>query len=395
MMRTKQIELYQQQYDFLTTPERFTAFIGGIGSGKTWVGCVKGIKGCQRHALGLIVAPTYRMLMDATLRTFQEIAGDVIRDFHKGEMRADVGNAEVLFRSATDPETLRGPSLDWAYIDEGALCDKMTWRIVIGRLRAGGKAGPCWVTSTPKGRNWVWQEFVKEQRPAYRIFRARTRDNPYLAEEYIKDLEDSYTGDFARQELLGEFVSFEGLVYEEFDRTVHVGQPRKGLEFSEVVAGVDWGYSNPAVILVIGLDGDGRAYVVEEWYQRRKRIGQIAQEAKRLADKWDASAMFECDPSEPANIYELVAANVNARGANNAVQEGIQVVKARLAVQGDGRTRLLISPTCVNLIAEMESYCWKENKLGLKDEPEKANDHAVDALRYALMGVERRGVYFM
>lgn len=302
-------------------------------------------------------------------------------------MRANVGHGEVLFRSADDPERLRGPNLSWAYVDEAALCHELTWPIVIGRLREGGKAGPCWLTTTPKGRNWVWREFVKQRRDNYILFRARTADNPYLAPEFLTDLEAAYTGDFARQELHGEFVAFEGLVYEEFDRTIHVSEPSG--EFSEIVAGVDWGYTNPAVVLVVGLNGDRRVSIVEEFYQRRRRIGEVVAAAQELARKWGVTT-FYCDPSEPANIAEMRQAGLSAVAANNAVTEGIQRVKARLAVADDGRPRLTIAPSCVRLLSEFESYCWKRLRgIGmLKDEPEKTNDHAMDALRYVTLAID-------
>ena len=383
----RRIKLYPAQHDFLLDGARFTAFVGGIGSGKTYAGCVKALQNCTSDGLGLIVAPTYPMLRDATLRTFQDVADGAILDFHKGEMRAIVGNAEVLFRSADDPERLRGPNLSWAYIDEAALCHKMTWPIIIGRLRAGGKAGPCWITTTPKGRNWVWQEFVEKQRDGYSIHRARTDENPYLAKEFVDDLKASYVGTFAAQELAGEFVGFEGLVYEDFDRLVHVG--KREADLVQVVAGVDWGYTNPAVMLVIGLDGDGRAYLLDEFYQRRMLIGDMAQAAARLAKLWNVE-VFVCDPSEPANIAEFQKAGVRAEAADNAVIEGIQKVKARLAVPGDAKPRLLIDPACANTIAEFEGYCWKQHRTGdLKDEPEKMNDHAMDALRYAVMYLDQ------
>jgi len=383
----KRISLYPAQFDFLTTGARFAAFIGGIGSGKTYAGCARALVECGREdgGLGLIVAPTYPMLRDATLRTFKDVASDAITDFHKGEMRAVVGNAEVLFRSADDPERLRGPNLSWAYVDEAALCQPMTWPIVIGRLRESGRAGPAWITTTPKGRNWVWKEFVEQQRDGYAVYRARTADNPYLSPRFLADLEAAYTGDFARQELYGEFVAFEGLVYDEFDRLVHVAEPPERL--IEVVAGVDWGYTNPTVILVIGLDTDRRAHVLEEFYQRRRLIGEVVTEAKELAAKWNVST-FYCDPSEPANIAEMNGAGLSAIGADNAVSEGIQRVKARLAIAGDGQPRLMIAPQCVNALAEFESYCWKSGRAGMKDEPEKTNDHAMDALRYAIMGID-------
>jgi phage terminase large subunit len=53
-------------------------------------------------------------------------------------------------------------------------------------------------------------------------------------------------------------------------------------------------------------------------------------------------------------------------------------------VQGDGLPRLTVSPACVNVVNEFESYVWKKaSGTGIvKDEPEKTNDHAMDAIRY-------------
>jgi len=123
-----------------------------------------------------------------------------------------------------------------------------------------------------------------------------------------------------------------------------------------------------------------------EWYERRRLIGDIVGAAVRIQERWGVER-FLCDPSEPAYIEEMRTAGLHAVAADNAVTEGIQRVKARLADAGDGRPRLTIAPECVNTVAELESYCWKESRTGeYKDEPEKANDHACDALRYAVMG---------
>ena len=211
LSRERQIELYGTQYDFVTCTDRFTAFVAGIGSGKTFGGAVKGCSLALPGTLGLVAAPTYPMLRDATLRAYQEILGNTM-ELHKGEMLGKLANgAEILFRSADNPDRLRGPNLHWAHLDEGALCPPGTWEVIIGRLRADGGAGPCFVTSTPKGRNWLYKHAGE-----MRIFRAHTRDNPYLSREFVDSLEASYTGKFAAQELAGEFVAFEGLVYDEF-----------------------------------------------------------------------------------------------------------------------------------------------------------------------------------
>ena len=375
------IRPYPRQNEFILCPERFTGFVGGIGSGKSWAGAVKGLLQCDRPTLGLVIAPTYPMLRDATWRSYQEVAGAAIREFNKGEFVARIGQAEVLFRSADKPDRLRGPNIHWAHIDEAAMCPAQTWEIVIGRLRASGQAGPCWVTTTPRGRNWLW-----DKREQIRLFRARTKDNPHISREFVASLEMAYTGQFSRQELGGEFVSFEGLVYEEFTRETHA--VTKAGPWRRVIAGIDEGYTNPAVILAIGLDSDDRAHIIEEFYQRRVLQGDVVAAAARMREQYGINE-FWADPSAAGLIAEMQANNLPVMPANHAVMPGIQAVKARMAVQGDGMPRLTVDPANVNTISEFESYVWKDGKRGMKDEPEKVNDHAMDALRYAVMSLPR------
>lgn len=373
----REIELYATQFAFVNCEVRFSAFIAGIGSGKTFSGAAKGCLLAKPGTLGLVAAPTYPMLRDATLRTYQEILGSKM-ELNKAEMLGRLANgAEILFRSADNPDRLRGPNIHWAHLDEGALCPTGTWEVIIGRLRAGGGAGPCFITSTPKGRNWLY-----ERASEMRIFRAHTRDNPYLSAEFVGSLEESYTGKYAAQELAGEFVAFEGLVYDEFSRETHVST-RTG-PWSRVVIGVDEGYTNPAVLLVIGEDNDGRLHVFDEFYKRRALQGDVVTACKDFVVKYKAKTVV-VDPSAAGLIAEMRSAGIPADSANNAVSDGIQAVKGRLATAGDGRPRLTFAPSCVNTLAELESYAWRETHGTVRDEPEKVNDHAMDALRYAVM----------
>jgi PBSX family phage terminase large subunit len=399
MMTTQTIQLYHQQGRFVGCSKHHVAFVAGIGSGKTIAGAVRSLLASQGYIgkrrviptpnLGVVTAPTYTMLRDATLRAFQQVAGEAISDFNKSEMLIRLRNgSEVLFRSTDNPDRLRGPSISWWHGDEAAMYEADTWNIMLGRLRQFGQQGFAWITTTPRGRNWVWQRFVRDATDDYRIFHAKSADNVHLDRAIVSAWEQSYVGDFARQELAGEFVAFEGLIYNEFDRALHISQYRP-THFKQVIAGVDFGFANPGVIQVVGLDSDGRAYLVHEEYQRQRQIDEWANVAKQLRELWHIET-FYCDPSEPDYIKKFNAQpGVHAVGANNSVQPGIQVVKARLMRQADGRPRLFISPTAVNTIAEFESYQWLENRYGVRDEPLKSGDHAMDALRYALMGIDK------
>lgn len=397
MTTTATIDLYEAQGRFIGTRAHEAAFVGGIGSGKSIAGAVRALLASQGYIgkerrldvpnLGVITAPTYPMLRDATLRAFMDYAGDAVQSFNKSEGLAVLSNgSEVIFRSTEHPDRLRGPSISWWFGDEAALYDRLVWDVMIGRLRQFGKRGYAWLATTPRGRNWVWQLFVQNRRQGRHIFKARSQDNPFLDPAIVEAWEQTYAGEFAAQELGGEFIAFEGLIYAEFQRDVHVvGEVPK--TFGHVIAGVDWGFANPGVINVLGMDGDGRLWHVAEHYQRQRRVEDWVEVAKQARETWHVKA-FYCDPSEPDYIRQFRDAGLPAEGANNTVTTGIQALKNRLVVQPDGRPRLLVRRDCVHTIAEFESYQWAENRYGVKDEPLKANDHSMDALRYAVMGAD-------
>lgn len=398
-------DLHEKQRQFVYSESHHAAFIGGIGSGKSWAGCARAILASMGSVggravpvpnLGMITAPTYPMLRDATLRTWLDLAEQYVPGFtrdmlNKGEMVARLPNgSEVLFRSTEHPERLRGPSLAWWYGDEGALYTPVVRRVMVGRLRQGGALGYDWLTTTPKGRNWVWQTYARQAREGYMLVTATSAENVFLDREIIETWETEYAGDFARQELLGEFVAFEGLIYAEFETLRHVSRTRPET-FKRVVAGVDWGFANPGVIIVVGSDGDGRLWVLAEAYERRRRVEEWTDVAAQMRDQWGIEA-FYCDPSEPEYIRAFKERGLKAEGADNRVLPGIQMVKNALATRADGTAGMVINPACVHVLSEFEQYQWAENRHGIKDEPVKANDHAMDALRYAVMGVGRERV---
>src|SRR5207302_3779366 len=121
----------------------------------------------QVGRLYLVVAPTYGMLSDSSFRTFlslaQELgivgAGEVKRS-PPPAIRLATG-AEVLFRSADDPDRLRGPNLSGIWMDEASLMSLDAFNVAIGRLREGGEQGWLSSTFTPKGRgHWTYETFA-------------------------------------------------------------------------------------------------------------------------------------------------------------------------------------------------------------------------------------------
>lgn len=202
------------QDDFVHDEHRYALFLGGIGAGKSHAGAVKALfqEFGRGPSLGLVIAPTYPMLRDATWRTALELWEPLIEQVVRNEMRVVLrGGAEVLFRSADEPDRLRGPNASWCWIDEAAQCHPDTWPIAIGRLRQHGRAGRAWLTTTPRGMNWVYDVFVRRASDDTTVLRTATWANPFLDRAFVDSLTSQYEGEFARQELAAEFVtSLEG-----------------------------------------------------------------------------------------------------------------------------------------------------------------------------------------
>lgn len=268
------------QREFWDSDARFRAFTGGVGSGKTRLGCLS-VFAQPPGSLGVVAAPTYPMLRDATLRTFLELArdGKVLDTWHASEMLARLVNgSEVMFRSADDPDRLRGPNIGWFWLDEAAMMGVDVWNIMLGRLREA--PGRAWLTTTPRGDNWIYDRWVRKALPGYAMIRSSSRDNPFLPPDFIANLESAYTSRFARQEIEGEFLlDVPGALWKRAELDAHRVQSAR--VFSRVVVGVDPKASAEADsetgIVVVGLGQDGRGYVIadysidgtpEQWAQR-------------------------------------------------------------------------------------------------------------------------------
>jgi len=201
---------HPSQAEFHACKARFKGFIGGIGSGKSLGGNMEAIQYMLENpgSAGVIVAPTFPMLRDATMISFFEKMPRMAyldSGYSRGDNRLTLKNGSyVFFKSGDDPERLRGPNLSWFFVDEAALVSPKVFDILVGRIRDA--RFPCrgWITTTPKGFNWVYREFVEKKvggvHKDYELIQCSSRANPYLTRDFISSLEDQYSGVFLDQD---------------------------------------------------------------------------------------------------------------------------------------------------------------------------------------------------
>jgi predicted phage terminase large subunit-like protein len=214
------VRLHPAQQAFLQSDAVFRAFVGGIGSGKTWAGCYDLLKKAKPGRLYLVCAPTYTMLSDSTFRSFVTLAEELgivdpleVKRSAPPSIRLRTG-AEILFRSGDEPDRLRGPNLSGVWLDEASLMSLDIFNVCIGRLREEGEQGWLSATFTPKGRShWTYETFGSGS-PDTALFHCRTRDNPFLPAAFHDRVRRQYTSAMAAQELEGEFIDLGGTMFQ-------------------------------------------------------------------------------------------------------------------------------------------------------------------------------------
>jgi len=393
MINLTKVEYYPnpKQELFHVSNAKYRAFIGGIRSGKTFAGAQETFRVCDRYKgiKALVISPTYPILNESTLETLRRIIPeDMIIDTNEQKHKWKLSNgSEILYRSADDPDSIRGMEAGWLWADELAKArTDEAWKRGIGRLSQKNMPCRAIVTTTPKGMTWLYDEFIRSPTPEHFTVFARTEDNAAnLPPGYVENLKNQYAGAFLKQELYGEFVGFEGLVYTDFSPSVHV-LDEMPIQFPRVIAGVDFGMTNPTVVLPIGLDNDDRAHLLDEMYLSNRTINDLLPQIQAMKARYNIST-FYCDPSSPDLIEIMKRAGLNAVAANNDILAGLMEVSSRLLPQKDGRPRLFISKRCHCTLEEFSSYCYADDRTTRNpdEKPLKLNDHAMDALRYALL----------
>ncbi len=406
---TRQIDIayapLPSQKRFHDSPARFKGFSGPIGSGKSQALCQEALRLTYLNPgrLGLLGAPTYPMLRDATQATLFEIleANRLGYDHNKAEnilVMKDT-RSRILFRPVDEFERLRGTNLAWFGLDELTYTQEEAWLRLQGRLRDPKANMLCgFAVWTPKGFDWVYRRFIAEKAPGYEVVLAQPFENRYLLDrigDFYERLRDSYDETFYEQEVLGAYLSMDGgRVYSAFNRHEHL---------SELVV-------DPALPLFWALDfnvdpmssiiaqiSKGAVKVLDEIVIRHATTQQACAKFLERYPNHDAGVVVYGDASgnheqtTGASDYTMVRdyfsthSNVRVRyqvpKANPSVRDRINLMNRTLRA-ASGRIGMSIDPRCKELIKDFEQVCYKADSNQIDKDRDRLRTHLSDALGY-------------
>ncbi len=299
------VAFHKAQIDFINSDALKRGYCGGRGAGKSFVGSYDLIKKAKNGRLYMVAAPTFGMMSDSTFRSFLHVGnsimgGRILREKHGSDFWCKVatfekdkipssGKAEVIFRTASEPERLRGPNLSGLWLDEASVMAKEALDIAMATLREGGDAGFVNMTFTPKGKqHWTYKEFFDERhqiREYCKIFHSKQSDNPTLNKIYIKLMEAQYGkgSRLSEQELHGLFMDIDGMMFrrEWFKIVKEVPRDGQRIRYWDKAGTEDGGCYSVGTLMCRGADG---VFYVEDvvrgqwsYYKRNQIIKQVAE----------------------------------------------------------------------------------------------------------------------
>ena len=392
---------------FHNSTARFKGFSGPVGSGKSQALCQEAIRMSYLNPgrMGLIGAPTYPMLRDATVTDLMAVlrTADLPYEWNRSEsfvVMKDTGS-KILLRSLDEFERLRGTNLAWFGVDELTYTAEEAWLRLEGRLRDPKATKLCgFGVWTPKGYDWVYRRFIKDRIAGYDVVQAKPFENRYILDgvpDYYERLKSSYDPQFFQQEVLGAYLNRNaGLVYTSFDRNRNV-RPVKNDPQMALYWALDFNV-NPMSSVVV--QRSGREFrVLDEIVLEHATTEEACEEFRsRYASAMttlfvygDASGQRR--QTTGSSDYQIIREYLRRAGyrdvrynvppANPSVRDRVGLLNAKLWSALE-EVEVVIDPRCKELIRDFEEVTYKPDSGVIDKERDSKRTHVSDALGYLI-----------
>ena len=390
-LRVKRSWFNEAYVPYMKRDERYQVFYGGAGSGKSRFLATKlVIDLATRKQKLLVVRQTFASIRDSVYAEFLTVLGDMkilpYVKVSKTSLNITFPNgSEVIFKGTDDEEKLLSISgIDTCWIEEASQISYEIWTQLKLRLRGGATKKRFYLSFNPiSASHWLKAEFFDKPLDDSFVCHTTYKDNRFLDAEYIASLEDLRERNPMKYDIyaLGKWGNAGKRVYENY--TVAAFDVHTLIQSNpnyEAVFGMDFGYIADASTLIASLvDVDNRKlYVFDEMYEHGLLNNQIADKIKEMGY---AKEVIVADSAEQKSIAEIKQYGISrikpARKGKGSINAGIQFIQ-----QFD----IVVHPSCVHVIDELENYAYKKDKATgqYTNEPVDKFNHLMDAWRYSL-----------
>lgn len=378
---------------------KYRAYVGGFGSGKTFVGCLDLLIFASKNPKTVqgYFGPTYPAIRDIFFPTFEEAANlmgfrvetrESNKEVHIYRGRNYYGT--VICRSMDNPSSIVGFKISRALVDEIDILpkDKATnaWNKIVARLRLviPGVENGIGVTTTPEGFLFVYSKFKEAPTPSYSMVQASTYENAdYLPPDYIDTLIETYPDELIQAYLRGKFVNLKaGTVYTCYDRRKHESaeSPQEG---ERLHIGVDFNVNKMAACVFAERkdgwhcvdeihDGLDTPYVIKALQERYPSNNMII-----YPDASGKNTSSKGASISDINMFKMAGFIVKAHDSNPRVKDRVNAVQKQFEI---GRLHIN-TKRCPET-----AKCIEQQPYDANGEPDKKSglDHQADAFGYPI-----------
>jgi len=277
--------------------------------------------------------------------------------------------SKIEFFSADQPGKVRGPRRDVLFVNEANNIPYEAFDQLRIRTRK-----TIWLDWNPVSEFWWYTEVV----PNYEhdFLTLTYLDNEGLDASIVQDIEShKYNKNWWQVYGLGQLGEVEGRIYTGWqiidDIPFEARLERRGLDFGFSV--------DPAAIVDIYYYNGG--YILNERLYRKGMTNKPLADFLNMLDRPNTLVM--ADSAEPKSIEEVKQYGVNILGAKKVGDGKKSYLKASIGFVQE--QKISVTKQSVNLIREYRGYLWMTDRDGKQiNEPERGNDHALDAARYGM-----------
>jgi len=386
MRTTIDAQPHPGQLEVHNSDARFKVLSAGRRWGKTRLGVNECLDAASKGGRAWWVSPSYKT-SEVGWRPLRQIA----RKIPNAEVRLVdrmvtlPGGGFVAVRSADNPDSLRGEGLDFVVMDECAFMQKEAWTEAI-RPALSDRLGKALFISTPKGRNWFWENYQRgiNGEEGWQSWTFPTASNPYIDAKEIEAARRDLPEMIFRQEYLAEFIESDGGVFRRVQEAAVLSpqEPQPGRQY---VAGVDVASSVDFTVVTV-LDAESKEMVCLDRFNRVDYPVLIDRLAAIYQRYSMTSMVVEANSIGRPVIDELVSRGLNIVPftTTSATKQGI--IQNLQSAFENGQIRVLNDTV---LIGELLSFESKRNASGsfAYSAPDGMHDDTVMSLAIAWNGM--------
>jgi len=398
-------EIFNEVYlPYFDKPQRHQIIFGGSSSGKSYQMFAYAIFWMLQGRSIIVARKTAKSMRKSVwLELNKAIYRYKLQDYikvHKTDMVFEslVGNGSITLVGLDDSERLKSltplkaDAFDTCMVEEATEISEMDYQQLLIRQRG--------ISEFPKRmillfnpvfrQHWIYKMFFEGiwldtdkhfEDEKITILKTTYKDNKFLGEEEKQTLENLRITSPYHYEVycLGNFGVLGNKVFNNWE--IHDFEwDSKLLEFLEIKIGLDFGYVNdPTAIILSKHDPVNKIiYIYHIDYGYEWTNDKIYDKLKKtLYDKARLTTSIYADSAEPKSIKDLYSKGLNvipAKKGKDSIRKGIDYLLQH---------KIIVHPSCNEIIEEFNQYTWKERDGVPTNEPINKYNHCIDALRYS------------